>query len=47
MSAEGNERIQLVWIGAFLAGKTPQMKSSFRSARPRIPRTPFQTYRSD
>lgn len=31
MSTEGNERIQFVWIGAFLAKEAPQMKSSFYS----------------
>ena len=50
MSTEGNERIQFVWIGAFLAGEARQMKSSFvLFARPRPSRgfTPVQTYRSD
>lgn len=29
MSAEGNERIQFVWIGAFLAREAQQVKSLF------------------
>lgn len=34
MFAEGNERNESVWIGAFLAGKHREMKSSFiRSIR--------------